>query len=195
MLIDAAHKEELRVVVLNDEKIEDFEVETTGKEQIKGNIYVAEVTRVEPSLQAAFVNYGGNRNGFLAFSEIHPAYFDLPQEEKQALLDELTEIANRRKGRDQEQEDQLEKEASQKEDKKSKGKGKPEEADKEVQPAQTKSDEKSEAEAKSDADKQDKEANADQPEQGNKKAVKDETPESLNGLTPEEMEEDAFECS
>ena len=84
MLIDAAHKEELRVVVLNDEKIEDFEVETTGKEQIKGNIYVAEVTRVEPSLQAAFVNYGGNRNGFLAFSEIHPAYFDLPQEEKQA---------------------------------------------------------------------------------------------------------------
>ncbi len=191
MLIDAAHKEELRVVVLNDEKIEDFEVETTGKEQIKGNIYVAEVTRVEPSLQAAFVNYGGNRNGFLAFSEIHPAYFDLPQEEKQSLLDELTEIANRRKGRDQEQEDQLEKEASQKESKKSKGKGKSEEADKEVQPAQTKSDEKSEAEAKPDADKQDKEAKADQPEQGNKKAVKDETPESLNGLTPEEMEEDA----
>lgn len=116
MLIDAAHKEEVRVVVINDDRIEDFEVETADKEQIKGNIYVAEVTRVEPSLQAAFVNYGGNRNGFLAFSEIHPGYFDLPQEEKDALLKELDEIAAKRKGRDIETEERMEEELRLKEE-------------------------------------------------------------------------------
>ncbi len=172
MLIDAAHSEELRVVVLNDDKIEDFEVETTGKEQIKGNIYVAEVTRVEPSLQAAFINYGGNRNGFLAFSEIHPGYFDLPAEEKQALLDELTEIANRRKGRDQEQEDRIEKE----------------QAEKAAAREQKKTDKEA---AKEDADKSDKASKKDDQDNKESKAVKEETPESLNGLTPEEMEEDA----
>lgn len=169
MLIDAAHKEELRVVVLNDEKIEDFEVETAGKEQIKGNIYVAEVTRVEPSLQAAFVNYGGNRNGFLAFSEIHPGYFDLPKEERQALLDELTDIANRRKGRDQEQEDRIEEEQSEKAASKNSKKSK-------------KSDKEDEKTTKAE----------DKAEDSNKdKSVEKETPESLSGLTPEEMEEDA----
>lgn len=96
MLIDAAHQEELRVVVLNDDRIEDFEVETAGKEQIKGNLYVGEITRVEPSLQAAFIDYGGNRNGFLAFGEIHPMWFDLPAEEKEELLKELRDIAERK---------------------------------------------------------------------------------------------------
>jgi ribonuclease E len=93
MLIDAANQEEMRVVVADDERVREFEVETAGKEQIKGNIYVAEVVRVEPSLQAAFVNYGGNRNGFLAFSEIHPQWFDLPKKEKTALIKEMEDIA------------------------------------------------------------------------------------------------------
>lgn len=110
MLVDAAHSEELRVVVVNDEKIEDFEVETAGKEQVKGNIYVAEVARVEPSLQAAFVDYGGNRNGFLAFSEIHPQWFDLPEEEKQSLIQELEEIATRRRKKTEEIEEKEEQE-------------------------------------------------------------------------------------
>jgi ribonuclease E len=96
MLIDGAHAEELRVVITEDEKIQDFEVETTGKAQLKGNIYVAEVSRVEPSLQAAFITYGANRNGFLAFGELHPSFFDVPEKEKSALLQELEDIAERR---------------------------------------------------------------------------------------------------
>ena len=72
MLVDATHPEETRVVVLDGTRLEEFDVETSTKKQIKGNIYLAKVVRVEPSLQAAFVDYGGNRHGFLAFSEIHP---------------------------------------------------------------------------------------------------------------------------
>ncbi|MCT6813698.1 S1 RNA-binding domain-containing protein, partial [Bombella apis] len=75
MLIDATHAEETRVVVMNGKRIEDYDVETSARRQLKGNIYLAKVIRVEPSLQAAFVDYGGNRHGFLAFSEIHPDYF------------------------------------------------------------------------------------------------------------------------
>ena len=78
MLIDATHPEETRVVVLNGNRLEEFDVESSTKQQVKGNIYLAKVTRVEPSLQAAFVEYGGNRHGFLAFSEIHPDYFRIP---------------------------------------------------------------------------------------------------------------------
>jgi ribonuclease E len=74
MLIDAAHPEETRVVVLDDRHLVDFDFESATKRQLKGNIYLAKVTRVEPSLQAAFIEYGGNRHGFLAFSEIHPDY-------------------------------------------------------------------------------------------------------------------------
>jgi len=87
MLIDAAHPEETRVVVLNGNKLEEFDFETSTKKQIKGNIYLAKVTRVEPSLQAAFVEYGGNRHGFLAFSEIHPDYYRIPVADRQAALD------------------------------------------------------------------------------------------------------------
>lgn len=115
MLIDAAHKEEVRVVVVDNERLDDFEVETSGKEQIKGNIYIGEVTRVEPSLQAAFISYGGNRNGFLAFSEVHPSFFDIESEEKNSLLNELNEIAERRKGRDKAREEELERRAAEKE--------------------------------------------------------------------------------
>ena len=88
MLIDARHPEETRVVVLKGNRIEEFDFESADKRQLKGNIYLAKVTRVEPSLQAAFVEYGGNRHGFLAFSEIHPDYYQIPHEDREALLRE-----------------------------------------------------------------------------------------------------------
>ena len=78
MLIDATHPEETRVVAIHGNRLEEFDYETATKQQLKGNIYLAKVTRVEPSLQAAFVEYGGNRHGFLAFSEIHPDYYRIP---------------------------------------------------------------------------------------------------------------------
>src|SRR3712207_9216005 len=78
MLIDASHAEETRVVVLDGNRLEEFDLETAHKRPLKGNIYLAKVVRVEPSLQAAFVEYGGNRHGFLAFSEIHPDYYQIP---------------------------------------------------------------------------------------------------------------------
>src|ERR1700685_1989611 len=86
MLIDATHAEETRVVVLDGSRLEDFDVETSTKRQLKGNIYLAKVVRVEPSLQAAFVEYGGNRHGFLAFGEIHPDYYQIPVADRQALI-------------------------------------------------------------------------------------------------------------
>ena len=86
MLIDAAHAEETRVVVADGNRIEEFDFESQDKKQLKGNIYLARVTRVEPSLQAAFVEYGGNRHGFLAFSEIHPDYYQIPLADRQELL-------------------------------------------------------------------------------------------------------------
>ncbi|MEM9440674.1 MAG: Rne/Rng family ribonuclease [Pseudomonadota bacterium] len=85
MLIDASHPEETRVVVVNDRQLEEFDFESANKKQLKGNIYLAKVTRVEPSLQAAFVDYGGDRHGFLAFSEIHPDYYQIPQADRQIL--------------------------------------------------------------------------------------------------------------
>jgi ribonuclease E len=88
MLIDAAHPEETRVVVLRGNRVEEFDFETAQRKQLRGNIYLAKVTRVEPSLQAAFVEYGGNRHGFLAFSEIHPDYYQIPVADRQALIDE-----------------------------------------------------------------------------------------------------------
>src|SRR5579872_3632952 len=88
MMIDATHAEETRVVVLDGNRLEDFDVETSTKRQLKGNIYLAKVVRVEPSLQAAFVEYGGNRHGFLAFGEIHPDYYQIPVADRQALIDE-----------------------------------------------------------------------------------------------------------
>ena len=88
MLIDAAHPEETRVVVLRGSRVEEFDFESAHRKQLRGNIYLAKVTRVEPSLQAAFVDYGGNRHGFLAFSEIHPDYYQIPVADRQALIDE-----------------------------------------------------------------------------------------------------------
>src|SRR5579872_1378897 len=86
MLIDATHAEETRVVVLDANRLEDFDVETATKRQLKGNIYLAKVVRVEPSLQAAFVEYGGGRHGFLAFGEIHPDYYQIPIADRERLL-------------------------------------------------------------------------------------------------------------
>src|SRR6516225_1029429 len=88
MLIDATHPEETRVVVLRNGRVEEFDYESAHRKQLRGNIYLAKVTRVEPSLQAAFVDYGGNRHGFLAFSEIHPDYYQIPIADRQALIAE-----------------------------------------------------------------------------------------------------------
>ena len=88
MIIDASHPEETRVVVLRGNRVEEFDFEAASKKPLRGNIYLAKVTRVEPSLQAAFVDYGGNRHGFLAFSEIHPDYYQIPVADRQALLEE-----------------------------------------------------------------------------------------------------------
>src|SRR5215470_9899107 len=84
MLIDATHPEETRVVVLSGNRLEEFDFESSTKKQVKGNIYLAKVTRVEPSLQAAFVDYGNHRHGFLAFSEIHPDYYKIPVGDRDA---------------------------------------------------------------------------------------------------------------
>ena len=110
MLIDTTHPEETRVVVLRGNRVEEFDFESASRRQLRGNIYLAKVTRVEPSLQAAFVDYGGNRHGFLAFSEIHPDYYQIPVADRQALIaeeerahrdaeDEIERRANRRRQR------------------------------------------------------------------------------------------------
>jgi len=91
MLVDAIHPEETRVVVTSGSKLDEFDFESAARRQLRGNIYLAKVTRVEPSLQAAFVDYGGNRHGFLAFSEIHPDYYQIPQADRDALLEEEEE--------------------------------------------------------------------------------------------------------
>ena len=89
MLVDAAHPEETRVVVVRGSRVEDFDFEAAARKPLRGNIYLAKVTRVEPSLQAAFVDYGGNRHGFLAFNEIHPDYYQIPHADRAALLAEI----------------------------------------------------------------------------------------------------------
>ena len=93
MLIDATHAEETRVVVVDGNKVEEFDFESDSRRQLAGNIYLAKVTRVEPSLQAAFVDYGGNRHGFLAFSEIHPDYYQIPVADRKALMEEEARLA------------------------------------------------------------------------------------------------------
>ena len=87
LLIDGRQTEETRVVLLSGTRIEDFDYETENRKQLKGNVYLARVTRVEPSLQAAFIEYGGTRQGFLAFSEIHPDYYRIPVEDREALIE------------------------------------------------------------------------------------------------------------
>ncbi|HIP78399.1 MAG TPA: S1 RNA-binding domain-containing protein, partial [Kiloniellaceae bacterium] len=94
ILIDSSHPEETRVVVLSGNRVEDFDFETSSRKQLKGNIYLAKITRVEPSLQAAFVDYGGNRHGFLPFSEIHPDYYRIPIADREALLAEEAALRN-----------------------------------------------------------------------------------------------------
>ncbi|MGY9046393.1 MAG: Rne/Rng family ribonuclease [Rhodobacterales bacterium] len=102
MLIDATHAEETRVVVVDGNKVEEFDFESENKRQLAGNIYLAKVTRVEPSLQAAFVDYGGNRHGFLAFSEIHPDYYQIPVADRKALMDEEQAYAEAQQREDEE---------------------------------------------------------------------------------------------
>ncbi|MEO9897596.1 MAG: Rne/Rng family ribonuclease [Paracoccaceae bacterium] len=104
MLIDATHAEETRVVVVDGNKVEEFDFESENKRQLAGNIYLAKVTRVEPSLQAAFVDYGGNRHGFLAFSEIHPDYYQIPVADREALMEEERAYADAMRARDEDAE-------------------------------------------------------------------------------------------
>ncbi|MEM6680040.1 MAG: ribonuclease E/G, partial [Pseudomonadota bacterium] len=98
MLIDATHPEETRVVVVDGNKVDDFDFESVNKKQLAGNIYLAKVTRVEPSLQAAFVDYGGNRHGFLSFAEIHPDYYQIPVADREALIAEEAALVRRENG-------------------------------------------------------------------------------------------------
>ena len=109
MLIDATHAEETRVVVVDGNKVEEFDFESENKRQLAGNIYLAKVTRVEPSLQAAFVDYGGNRHGFLAFSEIHPDYYQIPVADREALMEEERAYAEALKARDDEEDEKKKK--------------------------------------------------------------------------------------
>src|SRR5262245_40018717 len=107
MLIEATHPEETRVVVVDGKRLEEFDYESANKRQLKGNIYLAKVTRVEPSLQAAFVDYGGNRHGFLAFSEIHPDYYRIPVADREALLAEHAAMAAEDAASDAEEDEDL----------------------------------------------------------------------------------------
>lgn len=114
MLIDAAHPEETRVVVVSGNRVEEFDFESENRKQLRGNIYLAKVTRVEPSLQAAFVEYGGNRHGFLAFSEIHPDYYQIPVADREALLKQQADEARRDEEEEEDEEETSADEASEK---------------------------------------------------------------------------------
>ena len=118
MLIDATHAEETRVVVVEGNKVEEFDFESENRRQLAGNIYLAKVTRIEPSLQAAFIDYGGNRHGFLAFSEIHPDYYQIPVADREALLEEERAFSEalRRKDDEEEPDELLENESKNKKD-------------------------------------------------------------------------------
>ena len=104
MLIDATHTEETRVVVVEGNKVEEFDFESENRRQLAGNIYLAKVTRIEPSLQAAFIDYGGNRHGFLAFSEIHPDYYQIPVADREALMAEERAYSEAMRRKDDEDE-------------------------------------------------------------------------------------------
>ena len=103
MLIDATHAEETRVVVVEGNKVEEFDFESDNRRQLSGNIYLAKVTRIEPSLQAAFIDYGGNRHGFLAFSEIHPDYYQIPVADREALMEEERAFSEAMRRKDDEE--------------------------------------------------------------------------------------------
>src|SRR5690606_33288943 len=105
MLVDATHPEETRIVVTAGNRLEEFDFESAERRQLRGNIYLAKVTRVEPSLQAAFVEYGGNRHGFLAFSEIHPDYYQIPVSDREALMRDEEEEQKRAAAHDDKDED------------------------------------------------------------------------------------------
>src|ERR1700710_785953 len=106
MIIDASHPEETRVVVLRGNRVEEFDFESASKKPLRGNIYLAKVTRVEPSLQAAFIEYGGNRHGFLAFNEIHPDYYQIPVADRQAIMAEADDDDDHLDAEDHDEEDE-----------------------------------------------------------------------------------------
>lgn len=152
MLIDARHPEETRVTVVKGSRVEEFDYESAARRPLKGNIYLARVTRVEPSLQAAFVEYGGNRHGFLAFSEIHPDYYQIPVEDRQELIEAETKAALERA---QELDAKLEQEAEEAEKKKKKPRRgrRRKKADNDAETTEDTSAAETEADAKDDAEK------------------------------------------
>lgn len=156
MLIDSRHPEETRVTVVKGSRVEEFDYESASKRPLKGNIYLARVTRVEPSLQAAFVEYGGNRHGFLAFSEIHPDYYQIPVEDRQELLEAETKAALERA---QEIDAAIEKEAEEEEKKKPRRRGRRRKSEAE---AATNTDAEVSKDAPAPADSSDAEGNGDQ---------------------------------
>ena len=186
MLIDARHTEETRVAIVKGSRVEDFDYESAAKRQLKGNIYLARITRVEPSLQAAFVEYGGNRHGFLAFSEIHPDYYQIPAEDREELikLEQEEELADA----------QAALEVEEKGDKKAKSTRKPKKEKASEKEAASGSDEKSDVKAEAVAeDVVTKEANdADvevlDPENGDADESEDITDDSPDAEQAEEFE-------
>ena len=126
MLVDAAHPEETRVVIVKGNRLEEFDFEVDSRKPLKGNIYLAKVTRVEPSLQAAFVEFGGNRHGFLAFNEIHPDYYQIPVADREALIaEQQREVAREAEAEEAEieEEDEEEEQASEEGEEESKSSG------------------------------------------------------------------------
>ncbi|MEG6509320.1 Rne/Rng family ribonuclease [Methyloligella sp. 2.7D] len=192
MLIDAAHPEETRVVVVKGNRVEEFDYESANKKQLRGNIYLAKVTRVEPSLQAAFVDYGGNRHGFLAFNEIHPDYYQIPVADRQALLEEEAEEESRAQAaEDAEDEAVSGKRRSRR--RRGRGRGKSEVQEAEAQETEAQDGETPEIEAQ-DADAQEAEAESAEAAEGKTEKAKPKRARSRSrskATAPEETEEAA----
>ena len=211
MLIDARHPEETRVTVVKGSRVEEFDYESASKRPLKGNIYLARVTRVEPSLQAAFVEYGGNRHGFLAFSEIHPDYYQIPVEDRQELIEAETKAALERA---QELDAKLEKEAEEAEKKKKPRRRRRRKKDDQDAAAETNNEAEASAdgvdgtdgpadsEAKDDTETTDGDAQAqsadeavtdtaDEAENGSDEAVADADAEDADGKESDEADKDA----
>lgn len=189
MLIDASHPEETRVAVVDGTRLEELDFESAAKRQIRGNVYLARVTRVEPSLQAAFVEFGGNRHGFLAFSEIHPDYYQIPVEDRQALIE-----AEQAESLQDEANDDKAAEAEEKADKKKKPVAKKRRRGKSVtkkEDADDVSDTESEAEDTDVTEESEEDASSEKTRKGIKKKSKDEN--DVTDAVEEEVEEEQAE--
>ncbi|MDG1995993.1 MAG: Rne/Rng family ribonuclease [Emcibacteraceae bacterium] len=198
MLIDASHQEETRVAILDGNRVEDFDYESSAKKQLKGSIYLAKVTRVEPSLQAAFVDYGGNRHGFLAFSEIHPDYYQIPVADREALIAQEA-AANADLLEDEEKNDSKDKASDKPSDDNSSGDEKTEEGAEEEKPKPKRGRRrKTKAEAAKEEEvvqSTEEEAKADAPEISDEKAKTDDADNSEEKSTDDKSSDEKAEAS